>query len=49
MPALPCLVLLYAALYSPILPYSGEISMVGGWLDCMILELFFNLGDSMNL
>jgi len=29
--------------------FSGEILMVGGWLDWVILEAFSNLGDSMIL
>jgi len=27
--------------------FSGDILVVGGWLDWMILEVFSNLGDSM--
>ena len=27
--------------------FSGEILVIGGWLDWMILEGFSNLGDSM--
>jgi len=26
--------------------FSGEILVVGGWLDWMILDLFSNFGDS---
>ena len=29
--------------------FSGEILVVGGWLDLMILEVFSNFGDSMIL
>ena len=36
-------------LYCPVLPYRGETLVVEGWLDCMILELFSKLGDSMKL